>query len=411
MRGGAGVHDGAAIVEHFDLGVLAEGCDATGDLHVGADANSQLLDVASSAAAGLLGAQLGVASRSERLVERGLIVANVVGLADDGGVRFQELRDQVDAANLGGIHPQFEGEQVHRSLGGGGGLRTTCAAVGGGDRSVGDHAGGAHLDIGNVVYRAGHRPRHERREDGAHLDEVAGVLDGVQLIVGDLAGASAADGDVLHLCAAVAEHHHRFAACLAPAQRPTDLRGQHAEDGLFRITRNLGAEPATNIGRDDLDLCGLDTIDLGDGGKCSLSALGAEPLVQTPVDPGNCRPANFEWAWCDALIEEATFDNDFAAFEECVAGVLGHTQHRRVEHDVAARLLVEQRRAGECGFDVDDRGQRVVVDDDLLGGVLALLPLLGDDDGNGLADEADFADGQHAAGDGWVEVAGDRLEP
>ena len=90
VRRGAGVDDGAAVVEHLDASVLA-GADAAGDLDVRADADAQLLHVARRAAAGLLGAQVGVAGGGERLVERGLVVAHVVGLADGGGVRLEEL--------------------------------------------------------------------------------------------------------------------------------------------------------------------------------------------------------------------------------------------------------------------------------------------------------------------------------
>jgi hypothetical protein len=79
-----------------------------------AHADAELLDVARGAARGLLGAQLGVAGRGERLVERTLVVADVVGLADGGGVRLGELRDQVLAAHVGRVHADLE--RANRSI-------------------------------------------------------------------------------------------------------------------------------------------------------------------------------------------------------------------------------------------------------------------------------------------------------
>jgi hypothetical protein len=172
----------------------------------------------------LLGAQLGVAGGGERLVEAALVVADVVGLPDRRGVRLVELGDEVLAADLGGVHADLGGEHVHRPLDGGGGLGAAGAAVGDGGRGVGDDRGGAHLDVGDVVHRRGHRAGHERGEDRAHVGEGAGVLDDVHAVVRHLAVAATADGDVLHLGAAVAERHHRLAAVSRKRTgRPTSL--------------------------------------------------------------------------------------------------------------------------------------------------------------------------------------------
>ena len=51
-----------------------------------------------------------------------------------------------------------------------------------------------------------------------------------------------------------------------------------------------------------------------------------------------------------------------------------------------------------AGLGVDHDRQRLVVDDDELGGVLALVALLGHDDGDRLADEADDVVGEERAG-------------
>ena len=129
VRRRAGVDEGRAVVLHLDLGGLAHVADAAGDLDVHADADAEQLGVARLAAACLLGAEVGVAGGFERLVERAFVVADVVGLTDRGRVRFEELRDQVDAAHLGGIHADLGGEHVHRPLGRGGGLGSTGTSV------------------------------------------------------------------------------------------------------------------------------------------------------------------------------------------------------------------------------------------------------------------------------------------
>ncbi len=70
-----------------------------------------------------------------------------------------------------------------------------------------------------------------------------------------------------------------------------------------------------------------------------------------------------------------------------------------------------QRGGGHRGLGIDEHLERVVVDDHLLGGVLALAAGLADDDGDRLADEAHLADGQVAAGDGGLNAAGSSLTP
>ena len=123
--------------------------------------------------------------------------------------------------------------------------------------------------------------------------------------------------------------------------RPTCL-AMHAEQRLLRVARDLGAEAAADVGRDDLHLVGARR-------RCAatiasvraLRALGAEPLVQAAVDPGHRRAAHLERARGDALVDEAALDDHLAAVEERVAGVLGHAERGGVEHDVAAGALVD----------------------------------------------------------------------
>ena len=93
------------------------------------------------------------------------------------------------------------------------------------------------------------------------------------------------------------------------------------------------------------------------------------------------------------------------AVGEVVVGwrVLGHAEHGRVEHDVRAGALVDQRLCGGGGFDVDHRREEVDVDEHRFSGVDALCRGLGDDCDDGLADVAHLVAGEQRAGDHRVE--------
>ena len=222
-----------------------------------------------------------------------------------------ELGDQVLAADLDGVHADLGREHVHRPLGRGRCLRPAGAAVGGDRRGVGDDAGRAALDVGDVVHRRRHRPGHERGQDRAHLGEPAAVLDDVQPVVRDLAVAVAADGDVLDLGAAVAERP----SCSRCGSRASAAGGRRAwrvdaEQGLLGVARDLGAEAAADVGRDHPDAARrsspLPAMIVSRG---ALRALRAQPLVQPGArlgwHPRDGRAADLERARRDALVDEA----------------------------------------------------------------------------------------------------------
>ncbi len=229
--------------------------------------------------------------------------------------------------------------------------------------------------------------------------------------MGDLAFASAADRDVLQLRTAVAEVHHRLAARFAPAHRSADGLGDRAEEHLFGVGADLGAERTADVGRDDADLVGLDAVGRGDRRLDALSVLGGQPLVEAPVDPGGGRAAHLERTGGDTLVEEAALDDDFAVGEVRIGvGVLGHAEHRRVEHGVRAGGVVDQGLGGHRGFDVDQGRQEVDVDEHHLGGVGGLCEGFGDDRGDGFTDEADLVAREHRARHHRVELRWHGLE-
>ena len=86
----------------------------------------------------------------------------------------------------------------------------------------------------------------------------------------------------------------------------------------------------------------------------------------------------------EPLVDQLPRDDDLAAVEEVRVEVLLVVE---AVGGVGARLGEEQHLVGGGGLEVDDDRQRVVVDLDQVGGVLALVGLLGEDGGHRLADE------------------------
>ena len=257
MRRGAGEDGRPTVGVDLDAAVLPLLGRSARDLHVDAHADPELARIAARPALGLLAAQRGVVRCGERLVERAVVVADVVGLADDRGVRLVELGDQVGPAHIDRVHPDLRRVQVHRPLDRRGRLRPPGAPVGHDRCGVGDDRGGVALDLRDGVHARRHGTGHHGGQDGAHLGERAAVLQHVQPVGEDLAVPGAADGDALHLGPAVTEGDHGFAAGLPPEHRAAELLGEAPEQQLLRVGADLGAEAAADVRREDADLVRL----------------------------------------------------------------------------------------------------------------------------------------------------------
>ena len=102
VRGSAGVHNCASLRSYLNL------CDftrrsATRNFYVHAHADAKLFVATACAASSLIGAQLFVVGNLQRFIQRNFVIANVVCLANRGGVRLQELADEVDASHFGRV--------------------------------------------------------------------------------------------------------------------------------------------------------------------------------------------------------------------------------------------------------------------------------------------------------------------
>ena len=256
-------------------------------------------------------------------------------------MRLHELRNQVLAANFGGIHADFRSEHVHGAFDCGGGFGATRTSVCNDRRGVGDHRLGTTLDLWDRIDTAAHRASAGWCEHRADVDECAGVLNGFQSVGEHLAVARATDGDVLQLGTTVTERQHRFAARFAPAQWTTYGLRNAPEHDFFRVRRDLCSEPSANVGSDDAHVAG--GIALVDLITHTLRVLRGDPLVQTTIHPRNCRTAHFEWARRHTLVDVATLHHHVTVGEELVAGDVGHSPHGGVHRNVAPGVGIDER--------------------------------------------------------------------
>ena len=114
----------------------------------------------------LLLAHAGVVDQGQRLVERRLVVAAVVG-EGGGRVGVRELvgLDEVASADLGRIDADLAGQRLHRALERIGRLGSTGAAVGVGRRLVREHRRaleGVRRDVVDAAVEEGTEQRDAR---------------------------------------------------------------------------------------------------------------------------------------------------------------------------------------------------------------------------------------------------------
>ena len=102
--------------------------------------------------------------------------------------------------------------------------------------------------------------------------------------------------------------------------------------------------------------------------------------------------------WDQALVAQLDLDHVRGAREAGLGG--GLIAQLEVEGDVARRIVVHLCGAfGGGSGRVRDGIERLVVDLDEIGGVARLIPILGDHDGNAIADMAHHIDRQHGMSD------------
>ena len=241
----------------------------------------------------------------------------------------------------------------------------------------------------DVVHAGCHQTRHER-QDRADVGVGAGVLQDGEAVGLEGAIAPAAELDLLHLGAAVAQCDHALRPRLEPAQRPGELPCQPRHQELVGRAAELGAEAATHVGDDHAHGRLVEPEPRGERALHTVGVLAARPERESPVvAPFGRHGADLERARGDALVDHALAHHHLAPVEQVVV-----VTELEAHGDVGARVGEEHDLALLRGFGIDHHGQRLVVDEHQLGCVLTLVPLLGDDGYDRLTRETHDAVGE-----------------
>ncbi|CAB4882202.1 unannotated protein [freshwater metagenome] len=384
-------HRCATVVIDGDLAVLGEQTERGGDLDVRRNADTEDLDGTARDATLLLGAQTLVVRELQRGVEGLLVVTRVVVGTGDGGVRELRGLNEVLAADLGGIDTRHVCCDVQNALEHLRGLGATGAAIRHGWGGVGDHRLGIEVDLRDVVHTlAEHLGEH--REHGADHRVGAAVGDAACVQTDDRAVLLDTHLDVHDVATTVAHRQHVLGAALGPLHRALEQQSGLGADFVLDVVGGLRAEPATDPRSDNPDLLG---IHADSGSQCwldGMSGLGGDDELQAiALGDGDARVGLHRHAG-KALAEDAGLGHDIRTLE----GVGVRTESGG-ECDVAAEFLEQQDATGERLLEINHSGHDVVVHDDLLGGVLTLVQVGGDDRCNNVADEADLAAGERRA--------------
>ena len=378
---------------------------------LGEEAQPDAHVLAAGAPLGLLAAQLVVARHVQRQLQRPRVVARVVLPAGRAGVRELLGPQQVAHPQLGRVHPELAGQHVGQPLDQVHGLGDAERA-GVGDaarRLVGEHAGDLAVRRPRLV-GAG----EDVEEAGRELGRLRGRVE--RAVIGqhprpqpeDLAVGGRGDLAVHVVVAGERGGHQALRPVLHPLHRPPGHHRGRDRAHVARVERDLGAEAAAQVGRDDPDLV------LGHPGQGRVHrAVGVRRLAGRPqgqpaadrVVVGD-RAAGLERRRVRARVDHVAVDHHVGRGEDRVGGRL--VAGGPVEDAVAAgQVLADDRRAGvERGRGVDQRRQRLVVDGDQLERVPRRVPVGRHHERDLLALEAHLVGGQHR-----LHVAEQRRHP
>ncbi len=196
-------------------------------------------------------------------------------------------------------------------------------------------------------------------------------------------------GDVV---AAMRVGEEGFRAVGGPLHRPAHLARRPQADDLFRIDEDLRAETAADIRRDDPQLVLRRHADEGGDDQTRdmrvLRGIPQRQIVGAGVVFGQ-RRARLHGVRHQPVVDDVEL-GDVLGVGESGLGRLGVAEVPLVDRVVGDVGMDLRRALGLRLGRIDDRGQHLVVDLDLLGRVLALPDRLGDHHGDGIADAVDL---------------------
>ena len=194
-----------------------------------------------------------VVGKLHRLLERGVIVAGVIG--HDHRRLVREFVDEVLAPQFGGILPHLPRADLDQPLDHEGRFRTPGAAIGVDRHRIGVDGIDLAIDLRDLVLARQQRgieiSRHrgrERRHIGAEIG------DGLDAKTENLAVGIEGHLGVGDMIAPVGVGEERLRAVGHPFHRPPDALGRPQRHDLFGVNENLRAEAAADVGRDHAQL-------------------------------------------------------------------------------------------------------------------------------------------------------------
>ncbi len=340
----------------------------------------------------------------QRQVQALVVVAGVQQEPEGGAVR--ELTDEVDPAELGLVHAELVGTGLHEPL-------LEEHRLGDPERApVGDTPGrlvgvvplGGQVAVRDVVAAEDRVEQADLELGRLGVGEEAAVVgvgvdpDGLDLAV--LAdGGVAVEVDV----PGVPGGDQVAGLVLDPLHRAGEQDRAQDGDDVAGVHRHLVAEAAAQVGGDDPDHVLGELGHQGDGGADDVRRLGGQ--VDRQLAGGGVVVADdrhvLDRARVGAGVVDVLRDDLQAGVGEHPLGVLLVTHLPGVADVVGLAVLVvpdDRGAGGQRLLGVDDRRQRVVLDDDRLDGVLGDVGVVGDDAGDLLALETDLVGRQHGLG-------------
>ena len=298
-------------------------------------------------------------------------VAAVVGRPDRRLVGHRLDRHEIAPPDLGAIHPEHARRLVGEALQHIAGLRAAGAAIGVGRHRVGEHAGRLHGDGRGAVHAGQQRAVDRARDAGAEGRDIgADVGHGVDAKREEMPLRVHRELGAGLVAAALVIRDEALAAGGDPFHRPPQPPRRPGDDGLLGIVLALVAEAAADVGRDQTDGGLRQPKLLGDGAADVMRHLrrGIErELARAAVGQHRAR---LDRSADQPVVGEVEPHHVRRAVERLAHR--GFVAPREAEADVAGRRLVQLRRALlHRGAAVDDDGQRLVVDRQQIGGVLA----------------------------------------
>ncbi len=332
--------------------------------NVGRQADPEMPGGARRASVLLLSTPVVVADHLERPVERRRVVTAVEQQPGARRVGEGVGRDEVPAPDLRRVDAEARGQGVHRPLDRVGGLGTTGAAVRVGRRLGGEHPGARERVSGDVV-AAVVQERAEQRDAGRDELQVGPhVGEEMDAHRGHLARRVGSQLDVLDLTATVDCGHGVLAPVFGPRHGLLQAVRQREREDLLGVHVELGPEGPTNRGSDDPQLvlgqttrdAEHDLQDVRDLRRRVDRELTGEGLGH------HAHATRLHGRGDEALLHVPLGDRMDGIGERGV-------DRRRVGRQlpgirrVGPEIVVEHNRVGQRFLEIDDRRQRVVVDD------------------------------------------------